>query len=175
MQIKKSKGFTLIEMLVVIVVIGILATVVLVSVSGARKQALATKLKTMMVETQKSFESAASSGCRVIGFEDDGQGNAALKCSTPDSDTAFITLSHLPPTTSSTITLQLSKGSATLTGSGDTPAWSTLGQTQGSSINGGYSFQVSGFVNGDTFTCADGIGSRSGCYCSTEGGCATVQ
>ena len=54
MRNTKQKGFTLVEMLVVIVVIGILATLVLVSVSGGRKKAQAVKAKTDMSELSKA-------------------------------------------------------------------------------------------------------------------------
>jgi len=59
-----SKGFTLIEMLVVVLIIGILATIVVVSVAGGRKKALATKAKTAMTGLNDAIEMAASEGCK---------------------------------------------------------------------------------------------------------------
>ncbi|MBD3282231.1 MAG: prepilin-type N-terminal cleavage/methylation domain-containing protein [Candidatus Portnoybacteria bacterium] len=63
---KKSKGFTLIELLVVIAIIGILATIVLVSLNSAREKARDTRrigdLRQVALALEMYYDDNASSG-----------------------------------------------------------------------------------------------------------------
>ena len=53
---RKQKGFTLIELLVVISIIGLLASVVLVSLNSARKKARLAKRATDLTQIRKALE-----------------------------------------------------------------------------------------------------------------------
>jgi len=159
-----SGGFTLIEMLIVIAVIGILATIIIFSVIGVRQKASATRAKADMTELKKSMEMASIDGCTALSLVVSGSG-ATVRCTAP--------------TAKDYSTLQTSPGSATytlsITGGTNSPMTSVNGAAWSAGITGAsptavFSFATSGFESAtNTYTC-----SPSGCNCSAAAGCATI-
>jgi len=156
-----SKGFTLIEMLVVIVIIGILATIVIVSVSGSRKKAGTVKAKATINQLVELYEQAASQGCKTVTVTSTSGGPAVFTCANPSATYGSI---ERPPTGFSyTITIGGTSISATYNASTGESPWNGNSIT-GKPINSDYTFSTSGFDGGGTFTCA----SMGGCACSGD-------
>ena len=60
--LKDNRGFTIVELLIVIVVIAILAAITIVAYNGIQNQAKTTKAKTNAVSVQKVAEALAAAG-----------------------------------------------------------------------------------------------------------------
>ncbi len=78
---KKNKGFTLIELLVVIAIIGILSSVVLVSLNVAREKGKDAKVKAQLSNARQSGQLYLDSNASYNGLA----GDVANDCTTVDS------------------------------------------------------------------------------------------
>ena len=90
-------GFTLVELLVVISVIGVLATLVLVSFGPAQKQARDTQRKSDIKEYQNSLENFANKGNGLYPSRPDASG--AVASTTLCADLGITTCSEDPKST----------------------------------------------------------------------------
>ena len=89
--LRKQRGFTLIELLVVIAIIGILASIVLVSLGGARTSAKDAAIKANMETMRLAAEMFYTDGLTYTGALDDPNYTAAAAAAIGNSpDAAFV-------------------------------------------------------------------------------------
>jgi len=137
----QQKGFTLIELLVVIAIIGILSTIVLVSLNSARVKANAAKVTSDLSQMMTAMEMAQSDGVTTL----------------TKGAVATLTGAACPAGANDSIV----GGGVTYLKLPCVPAGYTV--TAANPLNPvTYSFAATGFSDGGTFTCSGGA-----CKCSS--------
>jgi prepilin-type N-terminal cleavage/methylation domain-containing protein len=151
---KMRKAFTLIEMLIVIAVIGILSAIIIMSVSGTRGKANATRAKADMESIKNAVERAYSvEGCSTFDFTNAGAGNkATLTC----GGTSYTDI-QLPPNGTYTLTVGtcVNTGGTSWTKSGTCP-------TTAASFTGAYTLTAANAGGTFSYACT-----QTGCGCTT--------
>lgn len=160
-QVRKGleKAFTLLEMLVVIAIIGILATLIIFSISGTRQKASAVKAKGDMSQLQKAVEKASGvDGCLSMTITTAGNA-AVVRCVTNSTDYASVQ----PPAFGNYV---LNINGCTITNNSPSTWASTSGCGTGVTPST-YVFTTTGLSGAASYTCTP-----SGCTCSS-GNCDT--
>ena len=160
MNINRKSGFTLIELLVVIAVIGILSSIVLVSLNSARRKANATKAKQDLSQIAKAVQMAYNEGCA---------GDSSVTLNTPvetvypgiyctsNPSQKFMAKTPVPPSGFS-YAVGAKDGSASWPFAGTGQSRQTMGEA--------YDLRISGFSDGGVYICDEGT-----CACNKATGC----
>jgi len=184
----KSRGFTIVELLVVIVVIGILAAITIVSFTGISQKATATSLQSDLTGAKtklQMYQVGYGSYPTAIVETPSGSGNY---CPSPDLSSGkycfksspgntFSTASYTGTTTTfildstntaSTTSQHITESSAAIVGVYTDPNWLTIGTQTWAKAN----LNVGTMVTGAT-TQASGNGIEKYCYDNLESNCTT--
>lgn len=180
----KTYGFTLIELLVVIAIIGVLASIVLVSLGGARAKASASKSKSDLAQIMTALELYQSDNVNVAGIGVGTCANAAADAAgAPDESISFTGSTNATTTqhfaAGNVAGDDLCAGNIIRTSPGSwTPAPAVPDTTYLQTIPAPpatyfyelsvagtattYGIRATGFSDGGTFTCTNGSCSCSG-------------
>lgn len=89
----KQKGFTIVELLIVIVVIGILAAITIVAYNGIQARAQTSKINTDLTEISKAIQAARLSTGNIL-MNITGSTATAANCMNKPAGTDLATLDH---------------------------------------------------------------------------------
>lgn len=95
-RLAKQSGFTIVELLIVIVIIGILAAITVVAYNGVQTRAQETKIKTDIATLVKAVSAARQSEQKTLGGIT-GTFSTVGACTTYDNDTDLAALGKLTP------------------------------------------------------------------------------
>jgi type II secretion system protein G len=132
--IKKEGGFTLLELLIVIVIIGILALLIIPNITSAPKKARDTQRKTDLKAVQKGLEEYfVSNNVYPAALTDLSAGNPPILKSVPTDpkNAAPFTYTYTPANSNSTYTLHACLENGGDTGTGVTTDAACTGTSKG--------------------------------------------
>ncbi|MBD3244569.1 MAG: prepilin-type N-terminal cleavage/methylation domain-containing protein [Candidatus Moranbacteria bacterium] len=155
---REPKGFTLIEMMLVVTIIGVLVALVMIVVINSRKRANATVVKGHISQISRALDMYVTDGCSGQITVKQGESIEG-----PASCTGTVYLQKVPLEPINSI-----KYYACNSGN---PASSKGELSLGASINpSDYCVKAEGFANGEFFACVNGS-----CFCTPSDGCEKTK
>jgi len=157
MNAKRNGGFTLIELLVVIAIIGILSSIVLVSLNSARKKGTDTHVIADINQLRTQLESDYSNGNYNTDFGNVGAAGVILGGGTSSATSTYAQIFTDLKSNSATVTASSTTvGGTAVTG---TPQLIVVLNTGANAANGNVtSYSLHGYTSSNVYFCIDSTG-----------------